>query len=349
MKSPKPTIKAIAEAAGVSVGTVDRVIHNRGEVAAETKSEILRLMNEFNYKSTIVKKLSHARSIVVLIPKVDSENTFWACHKEGIEQQAALANDASVVVSIICFDIHSENDFTRQAQHVLSLKPDGVIMAPLFATEAKLFTAQLDALNIPYIYIDTMIDDTNPISFIGEDAFQSGRVAASIIDFGIDKNKNILMVNIAKNTGNTQHLNARNQGFMSYFMDRGQNSGLKISVEIQQTDPESIECKLDEILQNNDIGAIWVSGSRAYLIAQYLEKRGIRDIILVGYDIYDRNIEYLKRNIIHFLIAQQPREQGRKALRILTECLNGSKRPLLTEYQKVEIVNSESLRFFFNN
>ena len=85
------------------------------------------------------------------------------------------------------------------------------------------------------------------------------------------------------------------------------------------------------------------------LIRAYLEKKGIRNIILVGYDIYDRNIEYLKRNIIHFLIAQQPREQGRKALRMISECLNGSKRPLLTEYQKVEIVNSESLRFFFNN
>ena len=342
-------MKAIAEAAGVSVGTVDRVIHNRGEVAADTKNEILRLMNEFNYKTATAKKVMQARSVVVLIPKVDSENTFWACHKEGIEQQAALINDSSISVNIICFDIHSEDDFSKQAQYVLSLKPDGVIMAPLFVNESKAFTAELDALNIPYIYIDTMIDDTNPISFIGEDAFQSGRVAASIIDFGIDKDKNILMVNIAKNTGNTQHLNARNQGFMSYFMDRGHNIGLKISVEIQQTDYEIVEQKLDDIIENNNIGAIWVSGSRAYIIAQYLEKKGIRNIILVGYDIYDRNIEYLKRNIIHFLIAQQPREQGRKALRMISECLNGSKRPLLTEYQKVEIVNSESLRFFFNN
>lgn len=342
-------MKAIAEAAGVSVGTVDRVIHNRGEVAVETKNEILRLMGELNYKSAVTKRTSQAKNVAVLIPKVESENTFWACHKEGIEQQAALSGDDSISVNIVCFDIYSEDDFNRQAQNVLDMKPDGVIMAPLFVTESKAFTAKLDALNIPYIYIDTMIEDTNPISFIGEDAFQSGRVAASIIDFGVAPDRNILMVNIAKNVGNTQHLNARNQGFLSYFMDRGRNTGLKIAVEIQQTEENAVHQKLDQILTNNNIGAIWVSGSRAYLVARYLEQRGIRNIILVGYDVYDRNIEYLKRNIIDFLVAQQPREQGRKALRTITECLNGNKRPLLTEYQKVEIVNSESLRFFFNN
>ena len=34
------TIKEIAKKAGVSAGTVDRVVHNRGEVSEETKAKV---------------------------------------------------------------------------------------------------------------------------------------------------------------------------------------------------------------------------------------------------------------------------------------------------------------------
>ena len=43
MTKAKIRIKDIAEQAGVSVGTVDRVLHNRGEVAEETKNKILEI------------------------------------------------------------------------------------------------------------------------------------------------------------------------------------------------------------------------------------------------------------------------------------------------------------------
>ena len=39
MSQKKARIKDIATMAGVSIGTVDRVIHNRGEVAEKTKTK----------------------------------------------------------------------------------------------------------------------------------------------------------------------------------------------------------------------------------------------------------------------------------------------------------------------
>ena len=40
------TIKDIAERAGVSRGTVDRVLNGRGEVRRETKARVLRAVEE---------------------------------------------------------------------------------------------------------------------------------------------------------------------------------------------------------------------------------------------------------------------------------------------------------------
>ena len=44
------TIKEIAERAGVSIGTVDRVLHNRGMVSEKTREKIMKIVRELNYQ-----------------------------------------------------------------------------------------------------------------------------------------------------------------------------------------------------------------------------------------------------------------------------------------------------------
>ncbi|TFH19676.1 MAG: LacI family DNA-binding transcriptional regulator, partial [Bacteroidia bacterium] len=76
----KIRIKDIAEIAQVSIGTVDRVIHKRGEVSDSTRERIRRLLEEYNYKPDI-----HASSLAlkkpirlaVVMPGVANEHSFW--------------------------------------------------------------------------------------------------------------------------------------------------------------------------------------------------------------------------------------------------------------------------------
>ena len=51
--SKKITIKDVARIAGVSIGTVDRVIHQRGEVSTKNRDLILRVIEEIGYKPNI--------------------------------------------------------------------------------------------------------------------------------------------------------------------------------------------------------------------------------------------------------------------------------------------------------
>lgn len=352
MRGKRVTIKDIAKEAGVSIGTVDRVLHERGEVAETTKNKILRLAEQMHYKPNLLARaLTSKRSynVVVLLPHASEEDIYWASHVAGITAQAQALEAYAFRVTIVDFELHSESDFQLQSEKTISMHPDGVIFAPILKKESIAFSKKLDSMNIPYMFIDTYIEGTNCKGFIGEDAFQSGRVAASVIDFGLDINKDILMVNLAKDVENTQHLTTRNQGFMSYFMDEGRNMGQRVSIEIPRSDSEIVKEKLDKALSENpNIGAIWVSGAKAYIIARYLEQNARRDIILVGYEVYNANIEYLRRNFIQYLIAQQPKEQGSKTINAMFNLLAENSQPMKLEYQKVEIVNSENVRFYVN-
>src|SRR5690625_6470580 len=50
----KIKIKDIAQRAGVSVGTVDRVIHNRGKVSQKTQEKVEQAMEELQYLPNVI-------------------------------------------------------------------------------------------------------------------------------------------------------------------------------------------------------------------------------------------------------------------------------------------------------
>ena len=337
-------IKDIAQKANVSIGTVDRVLHNRGEVAPKTREKVLSIAKKMDYQPNIVAQALTTRKhykLAVLIPKGNHDNVFWLDHPKGIEKALKDLQPFSVKVDYFLFELHNEKDFKINANELLKNNPDGVIIAPILRKETLQLCSELDKKYIPYIFIDTFIDHTQCISFIGEDAFQGGRVAGSLVDYGIPPEKDILIVNISKDLENTHHLNKRNQGFMSYFLDAGKNNGMKIAVEIPSADRDMVKKRMDQVLnQNPNIGAILVSSSKTHVIAGYIEKERL-DTILIGYETTQENVNYMKKGIIDFLIGQKPIEQSEKSIKRMFEYLTSHKITVKYEIQPVEIINTE--------
>ena len=85
----KTRIVDIARLAQVSPGTVDRVIHKRGEVSENTRKRIEEIIKELNYQPDI-----HARTLAskkdthfyVFLPVSANENDFWSFPLKGIEK-----------------------------------------------------------------------------------------------------------------------------------------------------------------------------------------------------------------------------------------------------------------------
>ena len=53
MEDQNYTIKDIARMAGVSAGTVDRVLHNRGDVSEKSKEKVQKVLDEINYQPNV--------------------------------------------------------------------------------------------------------------------------------------------------------------------------------------------------------------------------------------------------------------------------------------------------------
>jgi LacI family transcriptional regulator len=350
MSSKKARIKDIANLAGVSIGTVDRVLHNRGEVSEKTRQKVQRILEETNYSPNVmaqVLKLKKHLHLVSLLPDPTKENSFWIKHTLGMNRAIEELDLFHVTLSQITFDMQNEEDFQAKTDAVLNLKPDGVLMAPIFKSESIAFCSSLNKAKTPFVFIDGFIEDTDFLAYIGEDIYQSGRVAGQLLNMVTPSKSDILVVNIAKNLQNVQHLNKRTQGFLNYFENSGSNKGNKINLNIPDPSSESVEIEIDRALEKYPhTGSIFISGSKSYLIASYLEKRGLNSINLIGYDLLDMNVKYLRLGVINFLLGQRPEEQTYRGIKKLFEFLSFNKVPEKIEYLPVDIVTSENVGFF---
>src|SRR5690606_23044934 len=103
------------------------------------------------------------------------------------------------------------------------------------------------------------------------------------------------------------------EGFRHYIEDTN-TSEARITIEkidITNTTDESVSNLLDDFLKTHtDIDAFFVTNSRVRSVAKYLRGTAQQHQILIGYDLSEENIKYLKDGTIDFLIGQRPEEQG---------------------------------------
>ena len=336
--------------AGVSIGTVDRVIHERGEVAEKTRLKVQQILKETNYSPNVMAQALKSKKrfhLVSLLPAPSEDNSFWKKHPLGMARAIEELDPFPITLSQVTFDMESEDDFQKKTGIVLGLKPDGVLLAPIFKSESISFCSRLQEENVPFVFIDEYIENTNFLAYIGENIFQSGRVAGQLIDMITPEKSDLLVVTIARNIQNVHHLTNRTEGFLSYFLKSGKNKGKKIIINIPEPSSDDVKNAIDKALMDNPgIGSVFITGSRSYLIALYLEKRGLKSIDLIGYDLLDLNVKFLKSGITRFLIGQRPEEQTYKGIKKLFEYLSMRKIPDKIEYLPVDIVTSENVDFF---
>jgi LacI family transcriptional regulator len=350
MSKKKARLKDLANLSGVSIGTVDRVLHNRGEVAEKTRRKVLGIARDLNYTPNLMARVLKAKrpyKIISLLPGSTEENTFWEKHPLGMGRAMTELDPFPVTLTQVIFNILDENDFVEKTRNVLKLRPDGVVLAPIFKTESISFCSRLLKNHIPFVFVDGYLDETRFLAYVGENVFQSGRVAGQLIDIVTPVNKDVLIVNIAKNLQNVHHLDNRTKGFLSYFPESGRNKGKKIKLNIPDTKPMTVKISIDRVFERNPgIASIFVTGSKSYKIASHIESAGLKSVNIIGYDLLDSNIKFLKSGIIRFLIGQRPEEQTYKAIKKLFEYLSFNKTPQRMEYLPTDVITSENVDLF---
>jgi LacI family transcriptional regulator len=351
-KSKKITIQDIARHANVSPGTVDRVLHDRGKVSPEKKQKINDTIKELNYNPNLLARtlaLGKHFTVYTLFPKSFSSQDYWSLPEQGVQQAAAGYKDFGFYVESFYYSLFDETTFEEEAGKILKMNPDGVILAPLFEKESLAFIKELDKRNIPTIFIDATIPDQNNLTYIGPDTHRSGYMSGKLLHSLVGVDGDILVLNIVKGMENSTNLTGIEKGFREYYENNfcGRKPAIS-SLIIHSTEEEVVFREITKFyIKNPEIKGVFVTNSRAYLIARYHLYHDL-NIRVTGFDLVKENIEYLKNGKIDCLISQSPLQQGIKCIKTMFDLFMYNKKPLKIQYVPLDIIIRENIDFYMN-
>lgn len=307
------TIKKIAQLANVSIGTVDRVIHNRGQVSPETEQRVRRIMKDLNYTTNVFArhlKLAKSFSFGVLMPDPALDEGYWKRSVLGIDRALEELRGQQIDVQYFHFNRYSEGSFDRAADQALQADLDGLLIAPGASEPFHRFIQKIP--DLPKSIFSTTITDVDCLSCIGQDAYQSGVMAGKLMRLSVNTGGSIVSIRIQPAD---EHIQERSNGFQNYF---SRYSEFHIAEYEADGNGNSGHFKgvFDQILSDNpDLSGIFMTNVSTHKIAEQIDAAGLAgQIHLVGYDMIQKNVDYLKSGVIDFLISQRPEIQGYQGL-----------------------------------
>ena len=254
-------------------------------------------------------------------------------------------NQFGIQIEPFTFSQTSRSEFSREAKKIIELTPDGVLLAPFFKKESLEFIDNLKKHNIPFVFIDSEIINAGQISYVGQDSYQSGLVSGKLLDMMLPAG-NILIIHFAKEMDNQTHLVEREKGFYDWYKNHNQSGHQLFTTEVSNTDDDLWMESVKNVIENNNIKGIFVTNSKVFFAGRLIEKYKLNDLKVIGHDLVKWNVEFLKKDIVQFLICQRPEEQGYNAInklfRFVVEKSNISDK----NYTSIDIITKENIDYY---
>lgn len=342
----------IARLAGVSVATVDRVIHHRGKVSAANLARINEVLREVDYRPNLLARslASGRRQTLWVVTPEFSEGDYWADVEQGVQRAAAEAGRYNFELRECRFDQYDRASFGEVVATLRTGEVDGAVIATLFAEMVEPFTRELDARGVPYVFVDSDIPACNRLAYFGTSSFDAGAVAARLLFDRLDPGADIVVGRIVHrgDAGSNQWRN-REAGFRSYLEAHAFRGRLHYAA--LRLDDEACNGRvLDEMFRENpSIAGAVTFNSTCYILAGYLAARRRDGVRLVGYDVIRRNGEMLSAGVVTALVAQRPEAQGYRAVMALCEWLVEGRAPSKVNNMPIDILLKENIPYYKNN
>ncbi len=301
-----------------------------------------------NYEPNLLARSlasSKKTHLATLLPFIDSETPYWKSHVAALESSQKQLAPFGIKFSYYHFKQGNAKSFKEQLVKIMEGEFDGVIMVPIFSEETRWF---VNNTNIPIVFIDTDIPHVEEVCYIGQNASDSGILAARMLGFSIQAKQTCVVLNVSRDKDEHVNYMKRARGFIEYTKQAPEYENSEV-VKLNLDSDDEIEDQLQLLItKGHHIHSIFVSNSRSYFVAQLLTKLKLKSIKIVGYDLLEKNIELLKQGDITFLISQRPKRQITRAIDYLRNII--SKKPVEQDKinMPIDIIFKENLEYYLN-
>jgi LacI family transcriptional regulator len=300
------TIKELAKKAGVSVGTVDRVINNRGHVSEEKRIIIEQIIKEFDYKPNLYARnlrLNQIIKIGFITPNLNSEDGYWNLVHQGVIKAQEDFMDLSFKVETFEYDRGDPSSFIKATKSMMKTGVVGCVIIPKCIKEAKDFISSHPELKV--VLVDSPLPRVDSIvCMVGQNPFQGGIIAGKVLSL-LQPNAEKLLTFSFKDSYMS---NERIRGFKKYYSNCNQCEIIELKINKVAEIPKIVK---EVYSQHKFIDAVFSPCSLGYLLGREISYLGHRDETkIVTFDLIPENRNAIRYGLIDCILSQRPVYQG---------------------------------------
>jgi len=310
----KVTIYDIAERLGISVGTVNRAMHDKPKVSKETRELVLQTAEEMGFRGNKIAKSLSRNMIKIGVLFEASVHSYLDEVAKGIRFAYEELEDYKVTGDI--FITRSpypakEQELAEKLQEYYALGYDGVVLcvAPRIMTS---LLAHLPSESLAIALVASDMPESRRIFCVRPNGKVAGRLSAELLGY-MSGNKPVAVFTCNKES---QIHRETVEGFMLEAEARRLDV---VGIYENQDDPDIAYYATGKLLaEYQEIGGIYVNSSNSYTVCKKLKESGVAGKVrLVTSDLFPELKAYIEDGTIQASIFQDPFLQGRLAVQSL--------------------------------
>lgn len=315
------TLQQIADACGVSRGTVDRALHNKGGVRPEVAQRIRETARTMHYIPLRPMQLASDHPVRIGVVLHSANSTFV---RTLVQLFSSFSSRELLPVEVLIrtmtgVDIYHQIALIDELLEVEQV--DGFAIMPLaHALIRDKINELFEQQGIPVVTLNTDITDINRLAYVGPDNIASGRSAAALLGMVMRSRGQILPI-LGQRSGHY----ADSQRLTGFAAELSENFP---DIMLLPTECCFLDSGLAEritqraISANPHLNGIYISSvGREGVYAAIQKARAAGRVHIVVHDVTPDNIRMVREGVVDFVIGQDAKAQGTLPIRLLYEYL----------------------------
>jgi len=340
------TLFDIADALGVSIGTVHRALHDHPGVSPMTKTRVLQMAKNLGYRPNLAARyLSSRKNLRVSVITLQGTTSFWDEVRAGIGEAARATLIENVELDFRTYPRLGVGD-EEAFEAALDAKVDGIIVFPSRPQNLRAWIRRASRLQIPVICVVTDAPNTSRLAVISIDTLASGSLVADLMGRFL-KGKGKLAVTLS-DLAITEHAE-KCAAFEKTVRSLYPGMHILEAIEDHDVESEAYEKSRKLFAAHPDLAGIYITTEASMPVIKAARDVNVLDkLTIITTDLFPAVVEELRSGSVAATIYQRPRTQGRMAFRVLREFLTEGQCPSFQVTVAPHLVMRGNLEFFLS-
>jgi LacI family transcriptional regulator len=345
-RNKPPGIREIAKSLGISIGTVDRALHNRPGINEQTRRRILQRAKALGYRPNLAARFLVSQKqlrIGVNLPREIA--SFFDLVREGIQDavRSVETSDVRVIHRSYPGPLDGEEKALAEALaddlHGLIVVPhQPVTLAPLLKKAAE--------RGLPVVCVNTDAPEVEHLVTVCVDSLTTGSLAGELMGRFLAGKGRVMVV-----TGQLSTIDHAQKvtGFRRAVSQMWPDLRVDAVIEAHDNEREAYEKSRQVLTSTPDIGGVYVSTVNSIPVLRAIEDVGLAGrATVITSDLFPALGPYIESGRVAATMYQRPSMQGQLAFQALYKFLVDGVRPRPVIRMAPHIVMKGNLKLFMD-